>query len=87
LKEYPHTSKEFKVNNKIFVMKKLTLGLQAKIEDENITVTYKDVLLNATSMKEEDIQELDGDQFEAIYNDIALFTYSDSGDGDEPKKP
>ena len=87
MKEYPSTSRDFKVNGKKFRMRKLTLGLQADIEDEHITVTYEDVILNSTTMTKEAMRDLDNEQLEAIFEDINLFTYTqESGDG-EPKKP
>jgi len=87
LKEYPHTRKDFKVNGKTFQMRKLTLGLQADIEDENITVTYVDVLKNSTTMEESDLRALDSEQLDAIYADIVDFTYTKSSGDGEPKKP
>jgi len=88
MKEYPATSQEFSVNGKIHKMQKLTLGLQSKIEDENIPITYKDVIEGCTDMTADDIKALRLDQFDAIYNDITLFTYDvkNSEDG-ESKKP
>ena len=88
MKEYPATSQAFKVNGKTFKMQKMILGLQAKIEDENIAVTYKDVIEACTDMGADSIEGLHLDQFEGIYEDITLFTYdaTKSEDG-EPKKP
>ena len=88
MKEYPATSRAFKVNGKTFKMKKFTLGLQADIEDENIVVTYKDVVSVCTDMTEDNVRNLDDDQMQAIFNDLRDFTYDTekSGDG-EPKKP
>jgi hypothetical protein len=87
MKEYPSTSKQFKVNGKVFEMKKITLGLQSRIEDENIAVTYRDLVEACTNMEKEDIDGMDPDQFESLYTDISDFTYtSEKGDG-EPKKP
>lgn len=88
MKEYPSTSREFKVNTKKYTMKKFTLLLQSQIEDESINVTFSDVLLACTSMTKEEIQNLDVSQAEAIYTDIAAFTYSkdDDQEGGEPKK-
>ena len=88
MKEYPHTSRAFKVNGKKFVMKKFTLGLQSRIEDPDVDVTIVEVLEACTDMGHEDIMGLDGDQLEAIYVDVRDFSYSskESGDG-EPKKP
>ncbi len=88
MKEYPATSREFRVNGTVHHMQKLTLGMQSRIEDENISVTYRDVLEVCTDMSAEDIEALHIDQFEGIYTDITLFTYdADKGDGEEPKKP
>ena len=88
MKEYPHTSQEFKVNDKVHTMKKFTLGLQAKIEDENISVSYKEVMESCTSMNESEIMALDNDQLESIFVDIQAFTYTKKAEGDgEPKKP
>jgi|GEM_PF-7078682 len=89
MKEYPSTSKEFKVNEKIYTMKKFTLGLQSKIEDDNISVTLVEALKTCTNMSEDDILGLDVDQLDAIYLDIREFTYTPTdpeGEG-EPKKP
>ena len=88
MKEYPATSRAFKVNGKTYEMRKLTLGLQARIEDENILVTYTDVVRNCTDMSDEDIDGLYVDQFEALYSDIMAFTYDMPKKADnEPKKP
>ena len=88
MKEYPATSRAFKVNDKTFNMQKMTLGLQAKIEDANIAVTYKDVIKGCTDMGDEDIGGLHLDQSEGIYEDIALFTYDATKiEYGEPKKP
>ncbi len=87
MKEYPATSESFKVNGKVFKMQKLTLGLQAKIEDENIPVTYRDILEGCTDMKSEDIEALHSDQFDVIYADVIAFSYSDDSKGGESKKP
>lgn len=88
MKEYPATSRQFKVNGKEYKMRKLTLGLQADIEDEDVTVTYEDVILCSTDMTKDDLRDLDADQFEDIFQDIQSFTYTPSeGEGGEPKKP
>lgn len=69
-------------------MKKFTLGLQSRIEDENIEVTIKEVLECCTDMSEDEIMGLDADQFNAIYTDIRDFTYDIEPKGDgESKKP
>lgn len=88
MKEYPHTSQEFKVNGKVQIMKKLTLGLGARIEDDNITVTLVEVLKTCTDMSDDEIMALDADQLQGIYVDVVAFTSgnSESGDG-ERKKP
>ena len=88
MKEYPATSRAFKVNGKTYEMHKLTLWLQARIEDENILVTYADVVRDCTDMSDEEIDGLYIDQFEALYGDIIAFTYdTDKKAGNEPKKP
>lgn len=88
MKEYPATSRAFKANKKMHKMKKLTLGLQADIEDENISVTYRDVITVCTDMGDEDVRALHDDQLQAIFDDIQLFTYeAGNSDGDESKKP
>ncbi len=87
MKKYPATSRSFSVNGKTHKMKKLTLGLQADIEDENVVVTYRDVIVGCTDMDDDDINALHADQFMEIYEDIRAFTYDveESGEG-EPKK-
>ena len=88
MKEYPHTSREFTVNGKVHKMRKLTLGLQSDIEDDNIDVTIAQVVQCSTDLTDDDIKSLDLDQFGAIYKDITTFTYetNKSEDG-ETKKP
>jgi len=88
MKEYPSTSREFKVNGKVHKMRKLTLGLQVDIEDDNVPVTLRQVVECCTDMGKEEIDALHIDQFEDIYADVTAFTYDqeESGDG-EPKKP
>jgi hypothetical protein len=71
----------------VFEMKKLTLGMQSRIEDENIMVTYADVIGACTDMTQEDIDGLHQDQFEALYSDINEFTYTAQKEDGEPKKP
>ena len=88
MKEYPSTHKPFKVNDKTFKMRKLTLGMQADIEDENIPVTVNEVILNSTDMTDDDMRGLDMGQLDAIYEDINTFTYvAEKVEGGEPKKP
>lgn len=87
MKEYPATSKSFKVNGKVFKMQKLTLGLQLKIEDENIPVTYRDILEGCTDMKSKDIDALHVDQFDEVYSDVIAFSYESNEKGGETKKP
>ena len=87
MKEYPHTSKQFKVNGKVHKMRKLTLGLQSDIEDDNIVVTTTQVLECCTDMTDDDFRNLDIDQYESIYQDVTTFTYSNESEGGEPKKP
>ena len=88
MKEYPSTHQPFKVNGKTFKMRKLTLGLQADIEDENIRVTIAEVILNSTDMTEEDLRELDMGQIESLYDDINTFTYvAEKREEGETKKP
>ena len=69
-------------------MRKLTLGLQSDIEDDNIDVTIEQVVQCSTDLTDDDIKGLDLDQFGAIYKDITTFTYetNKSEDG-ETKKP
>ncbi len=86
--EYPHTSQEFKVNGKVHAMRKITLGLGAKIEDDAVTVTLVEVLQTCTDMDEDAILALDSDQLEHIYVDILKFTsQNDAKEDGEPKKP
>lgn len=88
MKEYPATSRAFKVNGKTYKMKKLTLGLQSDIEDENIDVTYRDVVEVCTTMGKEAVDSLHLDQFENIYADVTAFTYdSDQSEDGDVKKP
>ena len=88
MKEYPATSKQFSVNNKVHKMQKLTLGIQADIEDENIPVTFRQVVECCTDMRTEETDALTLDQFENIYEDITLFTYeAEKSEEGEPKKP
>jgi hypothetical protein len=78
--DYPATEKKFKVNGKEHTMFKFTLGLQSRLEDENISVSYLDILQDATDMTDEDISGLRMDQIEILYKDISDFTYEESGD-------
>ena len=88
MKEYPSTSREFKVNGKVHKMRKLTLGLQADIEDDNVPVTLRQVVEGSTNMSKDDIDALHVDQFEGIYEDVTAFTYDQTqSEEGEPKKP
>lgn len=84
MKEYPASKLSFSANKKEFVMKKLTIGIQADVEDEDTQVTYRDVIENCTNMEKDDINNLDSDQFKAIYQDILEYTYgiTDNNDND-----
>jgi len=86
--EYPATSRAFKIGTKKFEMKMLTIGLQAKIEDENIEVTRRDIIIDCTNLKEEDLDNLRIDQFQSIYDDTVAFCYSkENNEVGESKKP
>jgi len=93
MKEYYAATKEFKLNGVIHKMKKFTLGLQADIENDNMTIHYSDVIKLCTDLNTEELRELHEDQVIALFNDIAEFTNDNSTvtDGDvedgESKKP
>ena len=83
---------EFKLNGVKHKMKKFTLGLQADIENEDITIRYSDVVEQCTDMNIEDMRNLHEDQLLELFIDIQEFTNdstqsSDKETGDvEPKK-
>lgn len=86
MKEYPSTSKQFKVNGKEFTMRQYTLGLQSRIEDENAHVTIMDVIAECTTMKNDEILNLDNTQALEIYKDIQEFTYTTETEDPGDKK-
>ena len=89
MKEYPATYKEFLINGIKAKMYKITLGAQAKIEDENINFSYKEMIEDATTLTHEEIDTLHDDQFKALRDDIVAFTWvNDKEEGtEEGKKP
>lgn len=92
MKEYPTSTRMFKLGDKTHTMMMITLGLQSKIEDDNITVTQREVITGCTDLSDEEIEGLHIDQFTALYSDIIELSYegiesSGEGDGGEPKKP
>lgn len=90
MKEYPATSRHFKIGNKTHTMMKLTLGLQAKIEDGDIEVTKRDIVVDCTDLSKEELDTLHLDQFQSIYEDVIALSYggetSGSEDGDGKKQ-
>ena len=89
MKEYPTTTRIFKLGTNTHTMMMVTLGLQAKIEDDNIDVTQKEVLLECTDLTEEEVEGLHIDQYLAIYNDIIDLSsegVDSSRQGGDPKK-
>ena len=87
MKNYPASELSFKIGTKKYNIKMLTLGLQARIEDENTEVTFRDIVEGCTNMPNDVIDTLHLDQFKAIYDDIIAFTYIEPEGGGEPKKP
>lgn len=71
-------------------MYRITLGLQSRIEDENIEVLQMDVLKDCTDLDDAAIASLRGDQFEALYRDVMAFNYEEAGETEgrgDAKKP
>ena len=66
----------------------LTLGLQSKIEDDNIRVTQKEVFEVCTDLSDEELDGLRVDQFTSLYQDIIALSYSgiEAVKGGESKK-
>ncbi|WP_297525123.1 hypothetical protein [Sulfurovum sp.] len=73
MEKYPATYREFEVNGTKSKMYRMTLGMQSKIEDENISVLRTDVLEDCTDLDTAAISELRADQFDALYEDIMKF--------------
>ena len=86
MKEYYAATREFKVNGVKHKMKQFTLGLQADIEDDDITVRYVDVVAQCTDMNKADIRELHEDQLLAIFNDIQAFTNGGAEESEETEE-
>jgi len=86
MKSYPAAERAFKIGSKQYVMKMLTMGLQARIENEDTVVTLIDVVKDCTSMSFDDLDELHIDQFKAIYDDVIAFSYSNKTEDGEVKK-
>ena len=86
--DYPATFTEFKLNGASFKMYKPTLLMQSRLEDENITVSIADFILDCTSLKANDLDSMRSDQLQNVYDDAVLFAYPESAEKKgETKKP
>ena len=54
----------------------VTLELQCKLEDENIEVTYLDIIKSCTNIPEELLEFIPQDQLDIICDDIIKFSTS-----------
>ncbi len=73
-KDYPATSKQFTINNQTYIMQMVTLGLQAKLEDDNIEVTYLDLINECTNIPNEILEFIPDDQLDSICEDIINYS-------------
>lgn len=82
MKEYPSTHKTINLNNKDYIIKMLTLGIQCRLEDENIDVTYLDIINECTNIPDNILEFIPQDQLDIICDDIISFSSSDENKGE-----
>ena len=78
MKEYPSTHKTINLNNKDYIIKMLTLGIQCRLEDENIDVTYLDIINECTNIPDNILEFIPQDQLDIICDDIISFSSEDA---------
>ena len=91
MKEYPATSREFTLNGFSGLMYKPTLSIQAKMEDENITVSVREFVEDCTNLGSDNFENMRNDQLLSIYQDCIEFAYdldtkNKGGDSEQKKQ-
>ena len=81
MKEYPSTQKIINLNNNTYIIKMLTLRIQCKLEDENIEVTYLDIISECTNIPDNILEFIPQDQLDVICEDIISFSSSPNNNG------
>ena len=72
--QYPSTQKQITLNDNIYILKALTLGLQHRIEDTAIEVTYLDIIKECTTIPESLFEFIPKAELDIICTDIIEFS-------------
>ncbi len=84
---FPSTQKLFSINDQTYIMKQVTLGLQSKLEDDEINVTYSDIINECTDIPEAFQDLIPESELKIICEDVISFSSDTSSDKKgEPKK-
>ncbi len=71
---FPSTQKIFSINDQSYTMKQVTLGLQSRLEDEEISVTYSDIISECTDIPEAFQELIPESELEIICADVISFS-------------
>ena len=82
---YPSTSKQFTINNQIYTMQMVTLGLQSRLEDDSIEVTFKELINECTNIPDEVLDFIPQEQTDTLCDDIMKYSSSDKQGGDKKR--
>ena len=82
---YPHTQKSFTINDQTFEMYQVTLGLQYKLEDENISVSSLQMIEECTDITKEFYSFIPDESLQTICEDIIEFSSYKSPNRGKPK--
>jgi len=89
MQDFPATSQELSLNSKTYLMYKPTLGMQAKMEDDNTNVTIRQFVEDCTNITPDAFDSMRNDQLSDLYAKCVEFAYKidiESVGDEEPKK-
>ena len=83
--EYPHTIKNITINGVNYRMWAPSLGLSAKLEDENNAITFLDILTECTDIPVQLAEAMQMEEIEEICKDVMSIGADGTGEGDALK--
>ena len=75
---FPSTSRQFQVNDKTYTMRMPTLELLARMEDEDIDVSYLEILSSCTNIPKDIINFIPNNQLNVLCDDIIEYSKDDN---------